>query len=293
MGRGGCRSGRNPRCSAGPCRPGCSAALLSQARPTERSGYSLVLQGMRPIGTAEELERRRRRAVELVKQGEPPAKVAHFLGCGRSSVYTWVKLDRDAAEKLAAKPHAGPKPRSDRRAGQGAGGAAAEGGQGPRLAQRAVERPPGRRGDPPPLRRRLPRRARPQGDPAAAALEQPEAAEEGQAAQRREDRPLKGRGAAPDHQGGRGPQGPPGLPRRVGLPADPGGPPHLRPAGQDADPGGVAPQGADLGHQRRDRQPGAAAARPLLPPAGRRHQRPRRGHGGVPGPAAGPRSRGR
>jgi transposase len=66
---------------------------------------------MRPIGTAEELERRRRRAVELVKQGESPAKVAYFLGCGRSSVYTWVKLDRDAAEKLAAKPHAGPKPR--------------------------------------------------------------------------------------------------------------------------------------------------------------------------------------
>jgi transposase len=66
---------------------------------------------MRPIGTAEELERRRRRAVELVKQGEPPAVVARFLGCGRSSVYTWVKLDRDAAEKLAAKPHTGPKPR--------------------------------------------------------------------------------------------------------------------------------------------------------------------------------------
>jgi transposase len=57
------------------------------------------------------LERRRRRAVELVKQGESPAKVAYFLGCGRSSVYIWVKLDRDAAEKLAAKPHTGPKPR--------------------------------------------------------------------------------------------------------------------------------------------------------------------------------------
>ena len=66
---------------------------------------------MRPIGTAEELERRRRRAVELVKQGESPATVAHFLGCGRSSVYTWVKLDREASEKLAARPHAGPKPR--------------------------------------------------------------------------------------------------------------------------------------------------------------------------------------
>src|SRR4051812_36869795 len=66
---------------------------------------------MRPIGTAEELERRRRRAVELVKQGEHPATVVHFLGCGRSSVYTWVKLDRDAAEKLTARPHTGPKPR--------------------------------------------------------------------------------------------------------------------------------------------------------------------------------------
>jgi transposase len=66
---------------------------------------------MRPLGTAEELERRRRRAVELVKQGEHPAKVAHFLGCGRSSVYTWVKLDRAAGETPAARPHTGPKPR--------------------------------------------------------------------------------------------------------------------------------------------------------------------------------------
>ena len=66
---------------------------------------------MRPIGTAEELQRRRLRAVELVEQGESPDDVAHFLGCGRSSVYTWVKLARQSPEKLAAKPHAGPKPR--------------------------------------------------------------------------------------------------------------------------------------------------------------------------------------
>ena len=66
---------------------------------------------MRPIGTAEELERRRRRAVELVKRGESPAQVAHFLGCGRSSVYTWLKADREGAEALAAVPHAGPTPR--------------------------------------------------------------------------------------------------------------------------------------------------------------------------------------
>jgi transposase len=66
---------------------------------------------MRPIGTAEELQRRRLRAVELVEQGESPDDVAGFLGCGRSSVYTWVKLARQALEKLAAKPHAGPRPR--------------------------------------------------------------------------------------------------------------------------------------------------------------------------------------
>ena len=68
---------------------------------------------MRPIGTAEELQRRRIRAVELVEQGESPDDVAHFLGCGRSSVYTWVKLARQSVENLAAKPHAGPKPRLD------------------------------------------------------------------------------------------------------------------------------------------------------------------------------------
>ena len=66
---------------------------------------------MRPIGTAEELQRRRIRAVELVEQGESPDDVAHFLVCGRSSVYTWVKLARQSVENLAAKPHAGPKPR--------------------------------------------------------------------------------------------------------------------------------------------------------------------------------------
>src|SRR5262249_35617665 len=50
-------------------------------------------------------------AVELVQQGESPGDVAHFLGCGRSSVSTWMKLARPAPETLAAKPHVGPKPR--------------------------------------------------------------------------------------------------------------------------------------------------------------------------------------
>src|SRR5512143_3092903 len=66
--------------------------------------------GMRPIGTAEELERRRRRAAQLVNEGEHPADVARFLGCGRPSVYTWLKLQREAPHELAPKPHPGRTP---------------------------------------------------------------------------------------------------------------------------------------------------------------------------------------
>ena len=65
---------------------------------------------MRPIGTAEELERRRRRAVQLANQGEHPDDVARFLGCGRSSVYTWLKWQREAPDELAARPHPGRPP---------------------------------------------------------------------------------------------------------------------------------------------------------------------------------------
>ena len=68
---------------------------------------------MRPIGTAEELQRRRLRAVELVHEGESPEDVARFLGCGRSSVYTWLKLAREDPGALAAKAHPGRTPRLD------------------------------------------------------------------------------------------------------------------------------------------------------------------------------------
>jgi transposase len=66
---------------------------------------------MRPIGPSQELERRRRRALELVKQGESPEDIARFLGCGRSSVYTWLELERTDPARLAAGPHPGPTPR--------------------------------------------------------------------------------------------------------------------------------------------------------------------------------------
>jgi NAD(P)-dependent dehydrogenase (short-subunit alcohol dehydrogenase family) len=41
--------------------------LLTSACPTEQAGGSTRTYGMRPIGTAEELQRRRLRAVELVE----------------------------------------------------------------------------------------------------------------------------------------------------------------------------------------------------------------------------------
>jgi transposase len=68
---------------------------------------------MRPIGSAEELQRRRLRAVELAQQGESPEDVARLLGRGRSSVYTSVEPARDDLGELAARPHPGRTPRLD------------------------------------------------------------------------------------------------------------------------------------------------------------------------------------
>lgn len=59
----------------------------------------------RPIGTPEELERRRRRAVALVQQGERPTVVARFLGVDRSSLFRWRQRAAEGPEALAAQPH--------------------------------------------------------------------------------------------------------------------------------------------------------------------------------------------
>jgi transposase len=65
----------------------------------------------RPIGTAAELERRRRRAVALVDQGEAPSTVARILGVNRNSLYRWRQAAAAGPDALAAKPHPGPTPR--------------------------------------------------------------------------------------------------------------------------------------------------------------------------------------
>jgi transposase len=63
---------------------------------------------MRPHGTAGELERRRRLAVERICEGWLVEDVAEFLGVTPRTVQRWVKEFRDNGDAgLAAKPHIG------------------------------------------------------------------------------------------------------------------------------------------------------------------------------------------
>ena len=66
---------------------------------------------MRPTGTADELERRRRHAVGLVGRGESRATVARILGVHIKTLARWCRADRGGADGLAARPGAGPAPR--------------------------------------------------------------------------------------------------------------------------------------------------------------------------------------
>ena len=62
---------------------------------------------MRPKGSAQELERRRLRAVELLEQGHSQAEVARMVGSSESSVHRWRKAARRGAAGLRPKPHPG------------------------------------------------------------------------------------------------------------------------------------------------------------------------------------------
>lgn len=65
---------------------------------------------MRPIGTAQELERRRRRAVELLAEGYSHGKVAVMVGSSTSSIDRWKKMAAMGDAALKSKPHPGPTP---------------------------------------------------------------------------------------------------------------------------------------------------------------------------------------
>ena len=69
---------------------------------------------MRPQGTADELERRRRRAVKLLREGLGVCEVARVVGASPGSATTWrQRYDRGGPAALTSKPHAGPAPKLD------------------------------------------------------------------------------------------------------------------------------------------------------------------------------------
>src|SRR5690348_12523132 len=64
----------------------------------------------RPIGTPAELERRRRRAIDLMDQGGSPSDIARILGVARPSLYRWRQAARSGTNGSTVKPHPGPTP---------------------------------------------------------------------------------------------------------------------------------------------------------------------------------------
>lgn len=67
---------------------------------------------MRPVGTAAELERRRRRAMRLLDGGHSLTTVAHRVGAAVSAVWRWREaVRRHGPASLAAKPVPGRPPK--------------------------------------------------------------------------------------------------------------------------------------------------------------------------------------
>ena len=69
---------------------------------------------MRPLGSPQDLERRRRRAMTLLEQGHAPVEVARMVGCDRRSVRRWKATFRARGEDgLKARAATGRPPRLD------------------------------------------------------------------------------------------------------------------------------------------------------------------------------------
>lgn len=71
-----------------------------------------MLGDMRPPGSPSQLERRRRRALQLLKRGRTTSAIAEQLGCSHSSVVRWHQAyDRAGPQGLAPKPIPGRPPK--------------------------------------------------------------------------------------------------------------------------------------------------------------------------------------
>lgn len=74
---------------------------------------------MRSHGSPTELERRRRRAIDLLKEGQPPVEVARIIGVDRRGVRRWKAAFREeGVEGIRAKPAPGRPPRLSHEAKQ-------------------------------------------------------------------------------------------------------------------------------------------------------------------------------
>jgi len=71
---------------------------------------------MRPKGSPQELERRRRRAIELLEAGGSVSSVAHAVGSSVSSVLRWQRLyEAEGAQGLRPRPAPGRPPKLSER----------------------------------------------------------------------------------------------------------------------------------------------------------------------------------
>jgi len=70
---------------------------------------------MRPCGSPRELERRRLRAIDLLREGLPPVEVARIVGVDRRSVRRWkAAFQKEGVEGIRARPAPGRPPRLSR-----------------------------------------------------------------------------------------------------------------------------------------------------------------------------------
>src|SRR3989442_15902860 len=75
---------------------------------------------MRPHGSPQELERRRRRAIELLQGGASVSEVARRLECSHSSVILWRgRVPRRGLGALQVRPAPGAPPKLRRKQGGG------------------------------------------------------------------------------------------------------------------------------------------------------------------------------
>jgi transposase len=66
---------------------------------------------MRPNGTPEELERRRRRAVALLKERRSHSQVAEIVGASLGSIHRWKQMAAKGEDALSPVRHPGPPQR--------------------------------------------------------------------------------------------------------------------------------------------------------------------------------------